>query len=321
MRAMQITELGGALVAAELPRPEPGEGEVRLRVHACGVNFADILMANGRYQERQAPPFIPGMEACGTVDALGPGAAGPAPGTRVACFAGQGGFAEYLTVPADRCIAVPEEMPDAEAAGFPIAYGTAHVALDHRARLRPGETLLVLGAAGGVGLTGVEVGKLMGARVIAVARGAGKLAVAEAAGADHLIDASCDLRAAVKDLGGADVVYDPVGGEAFDAALRATKPGGRLLPLGFASGRVPQIPANILLVKNLTVHGLYLGAYARLDPQVLADSFATLLGWYEAGRLRPHVSHVVPLQEANAALELLSSRRATGKVVLEVAPR
>jgi NADPH2:quinone reductase len=200
-----------------------------------------------------------------------------------------------------------------------VAYGTSHVALAWRAGLRPGETLLVLGAAGGVGLTAVELGKLMGARVIAVAR-AEKLSAARAAGADHVLDAGADIRAEVRALGGADVVYDPVGGAQFDAALRATRPGARLLPLGFASGDVPQIPANILLVKNLTVIGLYWGAYAAMAPQVLADSFATLFAWYEAGRLRPHVSHVLLLEDANAGLDLLRDRKATGKVVVRVAP-
>jgi NADPH2:quinone reductase len=319
MRAMQVTGLGQPLVAAEVPRPVPGPGEVLLRVHACGVNFADTLMAAGKYQERPEPPFIPGMEVCGTVAAAGPGTAAPPPGTRVACFSGQGGFAEYLAAPAARCVPVPDAMPDVEAAGFLVAYGTSHVALAHRARLRPGETLLVLGASGGVGLTAVELGHLMGARVIAVARGAAKLAAARTAGADHVVDAGTDLRAEVKALGGADVVYDPVGGAAFDAALRATNPGGRLLPLGFASGTVPQIPANILLVKNLTVLGLYWGAYAALEPRVLTDSFAALFAWYAQGRLRPHVSHVLPLEAANEALELLRGRRATGKIVVDVA--
>lgn len=319
MRAMQITAFGEPLTEARLPRPAAGPGEVLLRVHACGVNFADTLMQSGRYQEKHNLPFTPGMEVCGTVEAHGSGTEGPAPGTRVACYAGHGGFAEYLAAPARLCAAVPGSMPDAEAAGFLIAYGTSHLALEHRARLRPGETLLVLGAAGGVGLTAVEVGKVMGARVIASARGAERLSVAEAAGADHLIDADEDLRAAVKALGGADVVYDPIGGAAFEAALRATRPGGRLLPLGFASGEVPQIPANILLVKNLTVHGIYWGAYAKLAPEVMTESIATLFRWYTEGRLKPHVSHVLPLAEANAALDLLRERRATGKVVLAVA--
>jgi NADPH:quinone reductase len=318
MRAMRVVELGCPLEPAEVADPVPAPGEVLLDVHACGLNFADTLMAAGRYQERPALPFIPGMEVCGTVASLGPGVTAPAPGTRVACFAGGGGLAERLAVAAARCVPVPAAMPDTEVAGFLVAYGTSHVALAWRAQLRPGETLLVLGAAGGVGLTAVELGKLMGARVIAVARGADRLAIAKGAGADHVIDAAADLSAGVKALGGADVVFDPVGGAPFEAALRAANPGGRLLPIGFASGEVPQIPANILLVKNLTVVGLYWGAYAALDPAVLRESFVTLFAWYEAGRLHPHVSHVLPLAEANAGLDLLRGRQATGKVVVQV---
>lgn len=317
MRAMQVTALGAPLELRETPRPEPGPGELLLRVRACGLNFADTLMAAGKYQERHALPFSPGMEICGEVAALGPGAAGFAPGDRVACFAGGGGLAEYVAAPAARCVAAPAAMPDAEVAGFLIAYGTSDVALSHRAALRPGETLLVTGASGGVGLTAVELGKLMGARVIAAARGAEKLAVARAAGADHLIDATdADLRAEVKALGGADVVYETIGGATFEAALRAANPEARILPIGFAGGEAPQIPANILLVKNLTVIGLYWGAYAALRPSVLTDSFARLFAWYESGRLRPHVSHVLPLEEANAGLGLLRTRAATGKVVI-----
>jgi len=208
-------------------------------------------------------------------------------------------------------------MPSVEAAGFLIAYGTSHVALDYKANLKPGERLLVLGASGGVGLTAVELGHIMGAEVIACARGGEKLAIARLAGADHLIDSETDdIRTIVKNLGGADVVYDPVGGDQFTAAMRATNPDGRLLPLGFASGTVPQIPANILMVKNLTVIGFYWGAYARLKPSVLTDSFVQLFRWYEQGRLKPHISHVLPLERTNEALELLRTRRATGKVVV-----
>ena len=177
----------------------------------------------------------------------------------------------------------------------------------------------MLGAAGGVELTAVEIGKLMGAEVIAVARGADRLEQARAMGADHLLDSqTTDIRAAVKALGGADVVYDPVGGSAWQAAIRAANPGARLIPIGFASGEIPQIPANILLVKNLTVIGFYWGGYARFKPQVIADSMRTLVGWFEAGRIKPHVSHVVPLAEANRALELLETRQATGKVVVAI---
>jgi NADPH2:quinone reductase len=316
MQAMQITALGAPMELRRVARPEPGPGEVLLRVRACGVNFADTLMARGRYQERPALPFTPGMEVCGIVE--DGGATDIDPGTRVAAFCGMGGFAEYLAVPAERCVAVPERMTDADAAGFLIAYGTSHVALAHRAALRPGETLLVLGATGGVGLTAVELGKLLGARVIAVASGPAKLDAARHAGADHAIDSGADVRAEVKALGGADVVIDPVGGPLFEAALRSCRPGARLLPLGFASGDVPQIPANILLVKNLTVIGLYWGGYAAQHPEVVADSFATLFAWAAQGLVRPHVSRVMPLAEAEAALDLLRRREATGKVVIEV---
>jgi NADPH2:quinone reductase len=314
---MRIVEIGRPLELAELPVPVPGPGEVLIRVRACGINFADTLLAAGRYQEKPALPCAPGLEVCGVVEAAGAGAE-PALGLRVAAYVGVGGLAEYLVAPASRCVPVPEAMPDEEAAGFPVAYGTSHLALAWLARLAPGETLLVTGAAGGVGLTAVEIGGLLGARVIAVARGAERLAVARAAGAAHLVDAGADLRAEVKALGGADVVYDTVGGAAFEAALRAARPGARLLPIGFASGEVPRIPANILLVKNLAVLGFTLGHYAAA-PEVMRASFETLLAWYGQGRLRPHVGHVLPLEAADEALDLLRGRRATGKVVVRVA--
>lgn len=317
MRTMRVHEAGGRLSADTVPLPEPGTDAVRLRVRACGVNFADTLMVSGRYQEKPGHPFAPGLEVCGTVEALGPGVTSLALGQRVAAICGHGGFAEAVCAPAAACVAVPEAMGDAEAAAFQIAYGTSHLALHHRARMRPGERLLVLGAAGGVGLTAVEVGKLMGAEVIAVARGPERLALAREKGADHLLEAdAATLREAVRALGGADVVYDPVGGELWREALRAANFEARLLPIGFASGDVPQIPANILLVKNLTVIGLYWGAYLRHAPDVLAESARTLLDWWQAGRIVPHVSNVLPLAEAEAALDLLRSRSATGKVVL-----
>ncbi len=319
MRAMRVHELGGGLILDEVGMPEPGPGQVLLKVRACGVNFADTLIVRGRYQEKPPLPFAPGMEVCGTVEALGEGVMAPARGTRVAASCGQGGFADHALASAAACVAVPDTMTDIQAAAFQVAYGTSHLALDYKARLQPGERLLVLGAAGGVGLTAVEIGKLMGAEVIAVARGAGRLAQAKAAGADHLIDSeSQDIREAVLALGGADVVYDPVGGEQWKAAMRAANPEARLIPIGFASGEVPQIPANILLVKNLTVIGLYWGAYSRFRPEVLAGSFRTLIGWFEQGKIHPHVSNVVPLVEASRALELLESRQATGKVVVRI---
>jgi NADPH2:quinone reductase len=317
MRAFQLLAHGSEPVMSDLPQPQPGPGQVRIAVGACGLNFADLLMIEGRYQERHALPLTLGMELAGTVDALGPGTPGPPPGTRVAAFAGQGGLADHAVVPADRCLPLPATMDIATAAAFQIAYGTSHLALTRRARLGAGETLLVLGAAGGVGLTAVEIGKRLGARVIASARGAERLAVAAQAGADHLIDSDApDLRGTLKALGGVDVVYDAVGGPAFMEALRATRPEGRLLTIGFAGGDVPQIPANLLLVKNLTVIGLYWGGYLSFAPDALTGSLSTLLDWHGKGWITPHISHRLPLSRAAEGLDLLRSRRATGKVVV-----
>ncbi|MEM8569512.1 MAG: NADPH:quinone oxidoreductase family protein [Pseudomonadota bacterium] len=319
MRAMQVSASGAALAAVDVPVPVPGPDDVRIKVHTCGINFADTLMVKGKYQEKQTPPFTPGLEVCGTVDAVGGAVNDMALGTRVAAYAGVGGLAEFVCLPRARCVAAPDAMTDAEVAGFQIAYGTSHVALDHCAKLKPGERLVVLGASGGVGLTAVEIGRVMGAEVIAVARGAEKRAVAQKAGAHHVFDNADDIRSEIKALGGADVVYDPVGGALFDAAFRACNPMARLLPLGFASGDVPQIPANILLVKNISVHGLYWGAYAKLAPAVMADSFRQLFAWYEDGKLKPLISDVLPLEDAQAALDMLRNRTAVGKVVVQVA--
>lgn len=321
MRAFCIDTPGGTPALRELPKPVPGPGEVLVRIAAAGLNFADLLIAKGTYQDLPDYPATLGLELAGTVEALGPGADGPAPGTRVAVYAGSGGLAEWGVFPADRCVVVPDAMPLTEAAGFQIAYGTSHLALDRRARLAAGETLVVLGAGGGVGLTAVEVGAAMGARVVAVARGADKLAAAQAAGAAELVDASHgDLKERLKALGGADVVYDPVGGDQFAAALSATRPEGRILLIGFASGTVPPIKANHLLVKNVSVIGLYWGGYLRFRPEALTDSMATLFDWYGQGRLKPHVSRVLPLDEAGAALDLLRQRQATSKIIVEIRP-
>lgn len=320
MRAWRIESLGAAPVLTNLPVPDPGPGQALVRVAAAGLNFADLLMAKGTYQDRPALPFTPGLELAGTVVALGSGTDGPAPGTRVA-VAALGAFADHALVPAESLVPLPETMDFATAAGFLIAYGTSHLALDHRARLQPGETLFVTGAAGGVGLTAVEIGVRMGARVVASARGADRLKVARAAGAHHLIDSEAPgLKEALKDLGGIDVFYDPVGGPAFDAALRAARPEGRLIPIGFASGEVPPIPANLLLVKNLTVIGLWWGGYARFAPALVRDSLATLFGWAAEGALKPLVSHRLPFETLPQALALLKDRKATGKVVLTVDP-
>ncbi|OAN73030.1 zinc-binding dehydrogenase [Jannaschia sp. EhC01] len=319
MRAFVVSDHGVPPKIKDLPEPVPGPGQVRIRIHACGLNFADLLMAKGTYQETPALPFTLGMEIAGVVEALGEGVTAPALGSRVAVFEGSGGLAEAGVFSAARCVVIPDSMPFNEAAGFLVAYGTSHLALTDRARLQKGERLLVLGAAGGVGLTAVELGAAMGAEVIAVARGADKLAVAKAAGATHVIDSdTADLRAEVKALGGADVVYDAVGGDGFKAAMRATNPGGRLIVIGFASGDVPKIPANHLLVKNIDAIGFYWGGYLKWAPERLAASLADLMQMYEAGQLSPHIGAQRRLSDAADALELLRSRKVSGKVVVTI---
>ena len=312
MRALLVPAAGADPVLADIPVPEPGPGEVRLRVEACGLNFADLLMIAGTYQDTPEPPFVPGLEMCGVVEA----GEGLAPGTRVAAFAGRGGLAERAVVPAAACTPVPDGMDPTVAAGFVVAWSTSDVALRRRARLRAGERLVVLGAAGGVGLTAVALGAHMGAEVVAVACGEAKRRVAAEAGAAVTLDAGCDLRAELKALGGADVIYDAVGGALGEAALRTLRPEGRHLAIGFASGAVPALKANHLLVKNVDVIGLYWGAYARFAPDVVSESLAHLFGLWREGAIRPHVSHVLPLGRAGEALDLLRTRQATGKVVV-----
>ncbi|MGB5866216.1 MAG: NADPH:quinone oxidoreductase family protein [Sulfitobacter sp.] len=319
MQAVQVTEYGAPVRICCLDVPTPAAGQVLVRVAACGLNFGDTLLIKGRYQERPALPFTLGMELAGRVEAVGAGVTDFTVGQRIAACCGVGGLAEFAAIDARICVPIPDAMPFTDAAAFLIAYATSHLALEEKARLQPGERLLVLGASGGVGLTAVELGKLMGAEVIACARGAEKLANCARLGADYLIDTDVDdIRDSVKALGGADVVYDPVGGAQFEAAMRAANVGARLLPLGFASGDVPQIPANILLVKNMTVLGFYLGGFAKLNPDALTRSLAKLLEWYAAGDLKPHVSNILPLTEVNEGLNLLRTRMATGKVVIKI---
>ncbi len=316
MHAYQTQSFDSLPALVDVDVPLPAKGEVLLQIDACGLNFADLLMAKGTYQDTPKPPFTLGMEVCGTVIAQGDGVSSPPIGARVAVFGGKGGLAEKGVFPADLCQIVPDGMTAPQAAGFQVAYGTSHLALTRRARLQAGETLLVLGAAGGVGLTAVEIGKAIGATVIAVARGPEKCAIAKKAGADHVLDASADITTDVKALGGADVVYDPVGGDAFNAALRATNREGRIVTIGFASGTVPQIPANHMLVKNIDVIGFYWGGYLKFNPAALTQSMGDLFTMFTQGRLSPHVSHVLPLENASDAMELLRSRKSTGKVVV-----
>jgi NADPH:quinone reductase len=324
MRAVVCRALEGpdSLELADLPDPEPGACGVRIRVRAAGVNFADGLMLKGQYQEKPPLPFTPGLEVAGEVEAAGAGVRGLATGQRVLAVVNHGGFAEKVVARADDVVALPDDMDDVTAAGFAIAYGTAHGALRWRADLHAGEVLLVHGAGGGVGLTAVECGKALGATVIATARGADKLAVAREHGADHVLESEGDdMKSRVRELTagrGADVVYDPVGGAVFDASLRCVAWEGRIVVVGFASGQVPQIPANLLLVKNAAALGFYWGSYRKHDPERLRAGFKELFGWYRQGRIRPHVSRTLPLAGTAEAIRLLAERRSVGKVVVTV---
>ncbi|HEX6101452.1 MAG TPA: NADPH:quinone oxidoreductase family protein [Alphaproteobacteria bacterium] len=325
MRAVICRAWGGpeTLTIDDLPTPTTGPGQVMIDVHAAGVNFADILMVAGQYQEKPQLPFVPGLEVAGTVRAIGPGVKRLSPRQRVMAVLDHGGFAEQAVARESDVFPIPDDMDFATAAGFPIAYGTAYGALRWRAGLRPGELLLVTGAAGGVGLSAVEVGKALGATVIAGASGVDKLALAAARGADHVIDYRVeDLRGRVKDIAqklgrpGIEVAFDPVGGDTFDALFRTVAWGGRVVVIGFAGGRVQQIPANILLVKNASALGFWWGSYRKHASELLAPAFAELIGWWSQGLLKPHVSHRLPLGETAEALKSLKERRATGKLVL-----
>ncbi|MYJ87968.1 MAG: NADPH:quinone oxidoreductase family protein, partial [Rhodobacteraceae bacterium] len=237
MKAMQLFDLGQKLKLVDVPIPIAKGNEVQIKIEAVGINFADLLICEGKYQVRPELPFSPGMEVCGTITDLGPECQGFQKCDRIVGFGNYGGLAEYTTLPQNHCLQISNKLADVEAAGFMVAYGTSHVALSHRAGLTSGENLLVLGASGGVGRTAVEIGHLMGANVIAAASNDDKLHEAKRSGANHLINTSTeDLLSKIKSLGGADVVYDPVGGELFKQALRATNPEGRIIPIGFASG-------------------------------------------------------------------------------------
>ena len=320
MRALVCETLGPVTShrVQEIPDPVPGKRQVAIRVHACGVNFADTLIVQGKYQERPELPFVPGSEVAGEVIALGEGVKGIALGQRVMALTSVGGFAEIALASADTLIPLPDGIDFADAAAFTVAYGTSHVALETRAQLKAGETLIINGASGGVGLTALEIGKMMGANGIGLASTEEKRALVAERGADHVFDvADPELRDKVKALGGADVGYDVVGGEAFNTMLRCMKFEGRLLTVGFASGEIPQVPANLLLVKNISVVGVYWGSYARNNPSVLMKSLVQLTQWLKEGQLRPHVSAVYSLDEATKGLEALASRQSVGKVVIK----
>ena len=326
MRALRCQTLGkpSDLKLVDLPDlPSPKKGEIKVKVASAGLNFADTLMIAGQYQQKPDLPFTPGLEIGGTVLEVGPGETRIKVGDPVMAAVDHGGFAEQAIVRAADAVPIPAGMDPVVAGGFVIAYGTSYGALVWKARLQPSELLLVHGAAGGVGLTAVEIGKALGAQVIATAGGADKCAVAREHGADWTIDYKTEnlrdrVKAIAAELGreGVDVVYDPVGGEIFDASLRCVAWGARLLVVGFAAGQVQKIPANILLVKNIDAQGFYWGSYRRHRPELIGECFAGLGRFHAAGLLKPHISHRFDLKDYAEAFEILVARKSTGKLVL-----
>ena len=325
MRAVLCQTLGSIanLSVGEAPAPVLGSNEVRIGVKAAGVNFPDILMVEGKYQVKPDLPFIPGLEVSGVVLECAAGVTHVKPGDLVLSFARKaGGFAEEIVLPAAIVTPIPDAMDFVTAAAFPVAYGTAHFALEARGNLKRGETLVVLGAAGGVGIAAIECGKQLGARVIAAAGGADKLAIAREHGADEVIDYKAenlrDRIRALTDGRGADVVFDPVGGAAFDACVRAIAWEGRMLVIGFASGDIPKVATNLILVKNFSVIGVVFGEQSYRFPNSSRERLGRLLADYARGAYKPRVWKTYPIEQASTALAEMAARRVTGKMVLKV---
>ena len=322
MKAVLCKEWGNpsSLVVEEIESEPPATGEVRIAVHASGMNFADALLIAGQYQFKPSLPFSPGFEVSGVVAELGDDVEGLEPGDEVMAALPHGGFAEEVVTPSTNVLRIPEGMDFSDAAAFPLAYGTAHLALVHRARLGAADVLLVHGAAGNVGRAAVEVGKHLGATIIGTGGNEESLRVASEHGADYTIDYKQeDVRDRVEDLTegkGADVILDPVGGEAFEASIRCVAWEGTILVIGFASGHIPEVSTVRVLMKNCAVMGMDWGGYLRREPETIRAATAEALGWYEEGALNPRPSHTFSLEEAADVLEQQTTRQLTSKVVL-----
>jgi len=324
MKAWQVNEWcePEQMSFAETDTPEPGRGEVRIHNRAAALNFFDILQVQGKYQMRPPFPFTPGTEVAGTVDAVGEGVEGLKQGERVQAIVSLGGYAEYSIAKADRVFPIPDSMSFEEAAAMPVIYQTSYLALKVRGALQKGEWLLVHAAAGGVGSSAVQIGKAMGARVIATVGSDEKLEFCLSQGADHALNYSqVDWPDKVKKITeghGADVIYDPVGGDAFDLSTKCVASEGRLLVIGFAGGRIPPVAANRILLKNMSVVGCYWGGYVERNSGFVAEAQKDLLSMYEAGKIKPVVSKTYPLAEAPQAMHDLAERKTIGKAVLTI---
>jgi NADPH:quinone reductase len=324
MKAVLCRQYGPpeSLVVEDIASPKAGPGEAVISVKAASVNFPDVLIIQNKYQFKPPLPFSPGSELAGVVKEVGSGVSAFKPGDRVIAFTTYGAFAEEVKTEASRLMALPEKMGFNEGAAFILTYGTTDHALRDRAALRAGETLLVLGAAGGVGLAAIDIGKALGARVIACASSEDKLEVCRQHGADATINYDAeDLRERIKALtggNGVDVVYDAVGGKYSEPAFRSIAWRGRLLVVGFAAGEIPKLPLNLALLKGASIVGVFWGDFARREPQRFAESARQLARWYAEGKLKPHVSQTFPLEKAAEALRLMAERKVKGKVVLVV---
>jgi len=324
MKALLCRQFGPpeSLVLEDLPSPSAGAGEVVISIKAASVNFPDVLIIQNKYQFKPPLPFSPGSELAGVVKEVGPGVSNVKPGDKVIAFTAFGAFAEEVKTEAARLLPLPEGMSYEEGASFILTYGTTDHALRDRGQLKAGETLLVLGAAGGVGVAAIEIGKALGARVIACASSDDKLAVCRQHGADECINyASEDLRERIKALvggKGVDVIYDAVGGPYSEPAFRSIAWRGRHLVIGFAAGDIPKLALNLALLKGASVVGVFWGDFTRREPQAFAESARQLARWYREGKLKPHVSTTFPLAQAAEAMNLLASRQAKGKVVIRI---
>ncbi|WP_395704082.1 NADPH:quinone oxidoreductase family protein [Aquabacterium sp.] len=309
-----------ALQWKEVPTPEPGPGQVRLAVRAASLNFPDILIVQNKYQFKPPLPFVPGSEYAGVVDAVGPGVTAFKAGDRVAALAGTGGFGTHAIVPADKLLPLPPGFAFEHAAAFAFTYGTSHHALMDRGALKPGETVLVLGAAGGVGTAALQIAKAAGARVIAAASTDEKCALCKSLGADATINYSTEnIRDALKTLTegkGPDVVYDPVGGDLAEPVFRSIAWRGRYLVIGFAAGGIPSLPFNLALLKGASIVGVFWGDFVRREPQANAASLAQLSAWYAEGKIKPVIDQLLPMGQLHAAYARMSGRQVLGKVVL-----
>ena len=324
MKALLCKQFGPpeSLVLEDVPSPSAGAGEVVISIKAASVNFPDVLIIQNKYQFKPPLPFSPGSELAGVVKEVGPGVSNVKPGDKVIAFTAFGAFAEEVKTEAARLLPLPEGMSYEEGASFILTYGTTDHALRDRGQLKAGETLLVLGAAGGVGVAALEIGKALGARVIACASSDDKLAVCRQHGADECINyASEDLRERIKALvggKGVDVIYDAVGGPYSEPAFRSIAWRGRHLVIGFAAGDIPKLALNLALLKGASVVGVFWGDFTRREPQAFAESARQLARWYREGKLKPHVSTTFPLAQAAEAMNLLASRQAKGKVVIRI---